>query len=68
MDVSCVERMIQDDMKTGSDMCEEEENDVKQSVGGVSFYDDVSGEMWDPNLVKEDLRPLRKMQVYDYAD
>ena len=45
---------------------------MKQSVGGVSFYDEVPGEMWDPNLVKEaeaeELRRLRKMQVYDYAD
>ena len=72
MDVSCVERMIQDDMKTGWDMCEEEENYAKQSVGGMNFYDEVTGEMLDPSLVKEaeaeELRRFRQMQVCDYED
>ena len=64
--------MIQDDMKTGWDMCEEEENYANQSVGGVCFYNEVTREMLDPSLVKEaeaeELRRFRKMQVFDYED
>ena len=33
--------------------CEEEQNDVKQSVAGTSFYDEATGDMLDANLVKE---------------
>ena len=32
---------MEDAIKTGKDFCEEEQNDVKQSVAGTSFYDEV---------------------------
>ena len=51
---------MEDAIKTGKDFCEEEQNDVKQSVAGAraftmksSFYDEATGDMLDPNLVKE---------------
>ena len=36
-----VGRIIEDTIKAGKDFCEEEQNDVKQSVTGTSFYDEV---------------------------
>ena len=32
---------MEDAIKTGKDFCEEEQNDVKQSVADTSFYDEV---------------------------
>ena len=49
--VSNVGRSIEDVVKTGGGICEEEQNDVKQSVAGMSFHDDVTREKLDPNLV-----------------
>ena len=36
-----VGRIMEDAIKTGKDFYEEEQNDVKQSVAGTSFYDEV---------------------------
>ena len=36
-----VGRIMKDAIKTSKDFCEEEQNDVKQSVADTSFYDEV---------------------------
>ena len=36
-----VGRIMEDAIKTDKDFCEEEQNDVKQSVADTSFYDEV---------------------------
>ena len=48
-------------MKISKDFCEKEQNDVKQRVSGTSFYGEVTGDMFDPNLFKEaDAEELRR--------
>ena len=53
VEVSNVATIVEDALETGKDFCEEQKNDVKQSVADTNFYDDVTAEMLDPNLVKE---------------
>ena len=37
---------MEDAIKTGKDFCEEEQNDVKQSVADMTFYDEVELLRW----------------------
>ena len=63
---------MEDAIKTGKDFCEEEQNDVKQSVADTSFYDEATGDMLNPNLVKEveaeEQRRFCLMREHDVED
>ena len=74
MEVSLVERLMQEDFSWGlssvSDLCEEELADQRGEAACPWYWDEHSGERLDPKLVakaeKDELDRFQKMGVYSY--
>ena len=75
MEVFCVENKLQDDFKWElnqvSDMCDPEAPMTQVMDYNNSYYDENTGEILDPNLVKEseqeEMNRFKKMKVYTYV-
>ena len=75
-EIGIMERLMQEDFEWSvcnvSDMCDAEPLDVQRAVTDMTYYDETTGEAFDPRLVRlaeeEELSRFAKMSVYKYAD